>query len=66
MTGSLTYTELASKAGISPSYAHQIMNNARIPPLALALQIYDKTGLQYGPLSGLTKREIETARKIAA
>jgi hypothetical protein len=42
------------------------MNGARIPPLGLAIRIYDATGLQFGGLAGLSKREIETARKLAA
>lgn len=66
MASITSYTELAEKAGISPSYAHQIMNGKRVPPLPLAVSIYDATGLQLGGLKGLSKREIEAARKIAA
>lgn len=66
MATPLSYTELAEKASISPSYAHQILSSVRVPPLPLALRIYDATGLQFGGLVGLTKREIETARKMAA
>lgn len=32
----------------------------------MALLIYDRTGKQFGLLEGLSKREIETARKMAA
>jgi transcriptional regulator with XRE-family HTH domain len=66
MATTISYTELAQRAEISPSYAHQIMNGKRKPPLPVALVIYDATGLQFGGLHGLTKREIEAARKIAA
>ena len=66
MESPLAYTELAAKAGISQSYAHQIVNGVRKPPLQLALRIYDATGRQFGALTGLTKREIDAARKVAA
>jgi transcriptional regulator with XRE-family HTH domain len=66
MATNISYTELATRAGISTSYAHQIMNGKRKPPLPLAITIFDATGLQFGGLEGLTKREIDAARKIAA
>jgi transcriptional regulator with XRE-family HTH domain len=65
MASPLTYTDVAAKADISPSYAFEIVNGTRIPPLSMALRIYDATGCQFGPIEGLTKREIETARKMA-
>ena len=65
MAEPLTYTELAEKASISRSYAHEIMSGRKSPPLPIALQIFDATGLQFGAITGLSKREIETARKMA-
>lgn len=32
----------------------------------MAIRIYDATGLKFGPLVGLSKREIEIVRKAAA
>jgi hypothetical protein len=46
------------------SYAHELIVGQRKPPLPMALQIYDATSLKLGPLEGLTKREIELARKL--
>jgi len=66
MAKPLTYPELAKAAGISQSYAFEIINDKRRPSLTMALQIYDATGLQYGPLDGLNKRDIDAARKMAA
>lgn len=66
MAESLTYTELAAKAGISNSYAFEIINGTRKPSLATAVKIYDATGLQFGALVGLSLSDIEAARRIAA
>lgn len=64
---SLSPTELAGKSGISVPYASQVLRGKRIPSLTIALQIYDKTGLQFGFLRGLTTDEIEPLRrKVAA
>lgn len=43
-----------------------LLNGDRRPSLDVALKVYDATGYQCGPLEGLTKREVETARKMAA
>lgn len=61
-----TYSDVAEKAGISPSYAHQIISGARKPPLHIALRIFDATGFKFGGLDGLSKRDIEAVRKAAA
>jgi len=57
-------TELSDKTGISVPYASQILKGERFPSLEVALMIYDRAGQKFGPLKGLTKREIETARKM--
>lgn len=62
----MTPTELSTATGISVPYASQILSGKRKPPLPVALSIYDATGRQFGGLTGLSKREIEAARKIAA
>lgn len=58
--------ELARRCGISRVYAWQLLEGKREPSLELALQIYDKTGVQLGKLNGLTPAEIQTSRKLAA
>lgn len=64
---SLSPTELADRAGISVPYASQVLRGKRVPTYGMALQIYDKTGLQFGILAGLTPEEIEPLRrKVAA
>lgn len=51
--------------GVTPAYARMLIAGTRRPSLALALRLYDGTGRQFGPLDGLTKREIEAVRKMA-
>lgn len=62
----ISYKELAERADISPSYATQLLSDdpdqRRVPSLAMALKIYDKTGLQFGVLKGLPAGAIETLR----
>jgi transcriptional regulator with XRE-family HTH domain len=63
----LSPTELAKLAGISVPYASQLLTGARAKPsLELALQIYDRTGYQFGILDGLAPDEVEILRKAAA
>lgn len=62
----LTTKQLATAAGISVPYAWQILNGKRTPSLPMSLRIYDATGEQMGQLEGLTKRDIEAARKMAS
>lgn len=54
-----TPTELSASAGISVSYASEILSGTRKPSRALALRIYEKAGLKFGPLANLTAQEIE-------
>lgn len=61
----LSPTELAEKAGISVPYASQLLRGKRTPTLGFALQIYERTGLQFGVLTGLTAEEIEPLRRKA-
>ena len=59
----LSPTDLAKRAGISVPYASQLLSGAREKPsLELALQIYDRTGLQFGILEGLDKATIDGLR----
>jgi transcriptional regulator with XRE-family HTH domain len=60
----ITPTELAKAAEISVPYAWQIVNGKRPPSLEMAIRIFDKTGIQFGALEGLTADEIAAARKM--
>jgi transcriptional regulator with XRE-family HTH domain len=62
----ISYRELAEKASISESYATQILDGSRTPSLAVAFQIYDGTGLQFGLLNGLDADTVEKLRPKAA
>lgn len=62
----LTYKELAAKAGISESYATQLLDGTRKGSLELALQIYDRTGERFGILVGLSEDAIGELRRRAA
>lgn len=57
---------IVQHGGVTSAYARMLRAGTRQPSLSLALALYDATGQQFGPLEGLTKREIETARKMAA
>jgi transcriptional regulator with XRE-family HTH domain len=59
----MTPTGLSDAAGISVSYASMILSGRRQPPLSTALSIYDKTGLQFGPLKGATTEDIAEMRE---
>lgn len=56
-------TELAQRTDISVPYASQLLRGKRNPSLTVALHIYDRTGLQFGFLTGLTADEIEPLRR---
>lgn len=58
--------ELARRCGYDKGNFHRMLRSEGDLSLAAALRIFDATTLQLGPLEGLTKREIETARKVAA
>jgi len=60
----MTPTELSDAAGISVSYASMILSGGRQPSLSRALSIYDKTGLLFGKLRGMTPDEIERTRDL--
>ncbi|GMM93092.1 helix-turn-helix domain-containing protein [Qipengyuania sp. MTN3-11] len=55
----ISYTDLATKAGISPSYANQIINGARTPPRPLAIHIYNKTNWKHDSIAALTDEQID-------
>lgn len=56
--------ELAEKAGISKSYASEIVNDQRKPSRPLAIHIYRSTGWRHPLLASLTEQQIETLEAI--
>ena len=50
--------DLSEAVGISPSYASMILGGSRHPSMAMALSIYSKLGLRFGPLRGLSDEAI--------
>lgn len=57
-------SELASAAGISRSYASEILNGIRAPSRVLAISIFNKTGCKFGPVVGLSDDDIATLARI--
>ena len=58
-------TIIAKAGGISAGYARMLLAGTRKPSLDCALKIYDVTGVQLGPISGLTRSQIDVARQMA-
>lgn len=59
-------TAIAQAAGVTSAYARMLLAGTRQPSLAVALKIYDATGVQLGQLKGLDRRSIDVARQMAA
>lgn len=64
MQEALTPTSLSDATGISVPYASQLLNKRRLPSRQLALAIYHKTGLRFGPLESLSDDDIRTLARI--
>jgi transcriptional regulator with XRE-family HTH domain len=64
MTEPLKPTELADRAGISLPYASQILSGARSPSLTMAIGIFRKTGLKFGPIAQATPEDIEVMARV--
>lgn len=62
-------TDFAAKAGISISYASQLLSDdptkRRYPTVEMAIMIYRKTGTKLGILSGASSAEIKTVIRMA-
>ena len=56
--------ELAEKAGISKSYASEIVNDQRRPSRPLAIHIFRKTGWRHAVIASLTDAQIETLEAV--
>ena len=57
-------TELATVAGISKSYASEILNDQRAPSRPLAIHIYRKTGWKHSAIAELTDEQMEMLEQI--
>jgi len=60
-------SDFAEQAGISVSYASQLLSNnhhRRNPTIVLALDIYHKTGVKLGLLVGASRAEINTVARM--
>ena len=55
---------IAAAGGVTPAYARMLIANTRTPSLAVAIRIFDATGVQLGPLASLDRRSIEVARQM--
>lgn len=55
---------LSRAAGISLSYASQIVNNKRQPSRPLAIHILRSTGWKHAVIADLTDKEIDLLEKV--
>jgi transcriptional regulator with XRE-family HTH domain len=59
-------TDLAEKLEVSVAYASQLLSGARVPSLALAIDMFDRAGVKFGPIKGKTDDQIELLRQALA
>ena len=57
-------SELATAAGISKSYASEILSGARSPARSLAIHIFRKTGWRHASIAALTAREMKVLEAV--
>src|SRR3546814_10344479 len=50
---------IAAAGGVTAAYARMMIAGKRRPSLPLALRVYDATGVPLGPLSDLSRSQIE-------
>ena len=62
--GKLKTSELARDAGISASYASEVLSGVRRPSRPLAIHIFRTTGWRHPLLDGLTDEQIDTLEAI--
>lgn len=56
--------ELAAAAGISKSYASEILSDVRTPSRPLAIHIFRKTGWKHPSLAELTADELDVLERV--
>lgn len=64
MSNAPSYGDLAKAAGISRSYAHEIMSNTRQPSRSLAIHILRKTGWRHPVIADLTDAQIDVLETV--
>lgn len=64
MEAPIKTADLASMAGISLSYASEIVNDKRVPSRALAIHILRRTNWRHSVLDGLTDDQIAMLETI--
>lgn len=57
-------SDLSAQAGISPSYASEILNNKRVPSRPLAIHILRSTGWRHPTIADLTDDQLEMLEAI--
>ncbi len=57
-------TVIAEAGGITPAYARMMLAGKRRPSLTVAIRIYESTGVQLGPIAGLSRSQIEVAKQM--
>jgi hypothetical protein len=62
--GKPTYAELADKANISKSYAHEILGGKRTPSRPLAIHIFRTTGWRHPLIAELTGAQMAMLENI--
>src|SRR4249919_1295172 len=60
----ITYSDLAAAAGISRSYANEILNGKRAPSRSLAIHIFRKTEWRHDSIADLTDDQLEMLEQI--
>lgn len=60
----LRTSELASRAGISLSYASEIVNQRRKPGRSLAIHILRTTGWRHPSIDGLTDEQLTALEQV--
>lgn len=59
-------TDLAEKLNVSVAYASQLLSGARVPSLALSIDIFDRAGIRLGPIAEKSDDQIATLREALA
>lgn len=57
-------TDLVSAAGISMSYASEIVNDKRDPSRSLAIHIFRKTGWRHKVIADLSEADMEVFERV--
>lgn len=60
-----TLSAFAERAGISVSYAHELVNHKKQPDVVKAADIFRRTGKQFGILDGASTRDANVLVKLA-